>query len=279
MAILLSSKNFETSFVVRTDIDRLIEHIRSTAASALPGSPYTVYFLGEAHSNDFDVRRRGGVYEALMDDRRVMLALERTFAKAGDADNMVVESNDLKSADDGRNAQIVGLVWSLANQMKAARTIVFFYGQEHENPIYKHLIRTFDDTVKLNWITCLPVEMALKEKLSYYPSTFSTVGKKPVGYCATSDTDYLLKLLEKGYVLEPFNLELSSGESARSTIFTRSAYAIYFKNETYAAHQRKGVIAEGVAPVKIQRINGAYTVVARKISMDDIPKAEAGTLK
>src|SRR5690606_23756378 len=101
VAILLSSKNLETSFVVRTDIDRLIEHIRSTAASALPGSPYTVYFLGEAHSNDFDVRRRGGVYEALMDDRRVMLALERTFAKAGDADNMVVESNDLKSADDG----------------------------------------------------------------------------------------------------------------------------------------------------------------------------------
>lgn len=279
MAFLKQSSTFTTSFVVNRDVEDITNQIVQAAGSpALQGAPLMVYFLGEAHNNDFDITRRRMVFDALKGNAKILLAVERTLVKSDDATNLALEMNDLKSADDGRNRQIVGLVLEKLESMTTVRVVVFFYGQEHEPHICKYMLQELPQSQGLNWVTCLPIEISLKNKLSYFPSLFSTSGKRPVGYCENRGSDYLLKLLEKGYVLEPFNVDLYSAEQVRS-LFTKTLYAIYFKDDTYAKHQRKAVEQEGTSAVTIKRINGAYTVVAKILTKEQVDDAEAGKFK
>src|SRR5207253_4905876 len=53
----------------------------------------------------------------------------------------VLEMNDLKSSDDGRNTQIVGLLQEKLEETPAARVLVFFYGMEHESHICKYMLK------------------------------------------------------------------------------------------------------------------------------------------
>ena len=277
MATLRQTKTFTTSFVVTQDIEDIVRDIRHQAQHALPGGPLNVWFIGEAHNSDFDKRRRREVFDGLANQPKIVLAVERTLVASGDADNVVLENNDLKSADDGRNRQIVGMVEEALSTQPAACTVVFLFGQMHEHPVCQHLLRELPSTRTIDWMSCLPIEMSLKDRLSYFPSLFSTVGKRPIGYCENTGDNYLLKLLEKGYVHEHFNIDLYSAEQI-GLLFTRSIYAIYFKDDVYTAHQRRMLEREGTAAVAIRRINGAYTTAAKLISKDDVPKAEAGTL-
>jgi len=279
MAILKNSSTFVTSFVLTRDVEDIVGQINEAAAlRATPGAPLTVYYLGEAHNVDFDIKRRQKVFDALRDDAKIILTVERTLVKPDEASNLVLEMNDLKSSDDGRNKQIVGLLEEKLQGTPTARVIVFFYGQEHESHVCKYMLKELDKTLTLNWVTCLPIEMSLKSKLDFHPSLFSTVGKRPVGYCDRGGEDFLLRLLEKGYVLEPFNLDLYSGESAQRYLPKESIYAVYFKNDTYAAHSRKAVESEGTSGVLIRRFNGAHTCVAKQITKAQIAKAESGKL-
>jgi len=277
MAALRQSKTFATSFVVTQDVEDIATQIRHTAANTVTTSPLNVWFIGEAHDNDFDKRRRREVFDALADHPKIVLAVERSLVSVDDATNLVLENNGLKSKDDGRNKQIVGFLEEKLENTPNARTVVFLFGQEHEFLICQHLLRQLPATLGINWTSCLPIDMSLKDRLSYFPSLFSTVGKKPIGYCENNGNDYLLKLLEKGYVHDHFNLDLYSAEQIGS-LFTKSIYAIYFKNDVYTSHQRRMIEREGTAAVAIRRINGAYTAAAKIIKKDDVPAAEKGTL-
>lgn len=276
MAILKQSSIFPTSFVVTRDVDDIVGQIKTAAGiPQMPGGSLNVFFLGEAHNNDFDIARRREVFEQLKNDNRIVLAVERTLVSQDDATNVVVEMNDLKSVDDGRNRQIVGMVQEKFSSAANACVVVFFYGQEHEPHICKHMLKELAPTLGLNWVTCLPIDVALKNRLSHFPSLFSTKGKRPVGYCENNGNNYLLKLLEKGYVLEPFNIDLYAAAQVGS-LFSKTIYAIYFKDDTYAKHQRKPVEQEGSSVVNIKRISGAYTVVAKILTKDQVGPAEAG---
>jgi hypothetical protein len=278
MATLASTTTFESRYVVRSDAEAIEREVIDSAKPGLPGAPLTVWFVGEAHSSQFDVLRRQALVTRLADQPRVLLALERTFIKPGSIDNAVVENNDENSSSDARNRQIVAFVLDYIGSNPGVRTIVFLFGYQHVVPIQRHLLRQLPATATVNWVDCPDVDTAAGQRMAHQPAMFGVAGRKPVGYCEANESDHRLKLLERGHVVVPFNLDVFSAGVANMGIVGRAAYALFFKNTTFHDHQRKMIDKDGSGGVDIKRINGAYTVVLKPLAKTDIATAETGKL-
>ena len=275
MARISNPKKLETTWDLYRDIEAITEAINT--AKSIRGLT-TVIFLREYHNSAFDVARRMAVFENFRDSDDVVLVFERTLHTGALRDNHIEEKNELKSSDDGRNSQIVSFLKDhLEGVGSYARTIAIFFGGLHEPYIKGYIERTFPHTLSVNWT----VVSSMREYVEAMPPAhhaqrFVMLGTKPVGYNETKRDDHRMQMLEKGRVVEGFNVDITS---AKHLSGTGPLYAIFFIDKKENEQYRQWAEEEGVTTLQWVRMNGANRVVAKLLKRENVPRAETGTLK
>ena len=276
MARISTPKNLETTWDLHRDVEAITREINTV--KSIPGST-NVIFLREYHNSPFDVARRGAVFEKIRNDHDIVVVFERTLHPGGALANHIQEMNELKSSDDGRNAQVVSFLKDhLREAGTFAKTIVIFFGGLHE-PFIKHYVeQTFPHTLSVNWT----VVFSMKEYVEAMPPAhwadrFVMEGTKPAGYNETKCDDHRMQMLEKGRVVEGFNLDIANAGNCRGT--GPELYAIFFIDKKENEKYRKWSEEDGITTLQWARVNGANRVVAKRIKRANIKRAEAGTLK
>jgi hypothetical protein len=249
---LVGTINWKSSFDPQKDGDDLCTVIKNTWNTPYTG--LTVFFLAEKHRDPFDVKRSTIVFEEFSKQKysdRLCFAVERGLFQGADVPHLVNEGmTDLKSVDPRRNVRIVSLLNDYRKLEKPATIVIFFYGEEHLEPIKSELIKEQPTGTNIRWIYSLSFDTVFTRLEFNERARFNKSGREPAGY-APCNPKYpafaKLKLLTKGHWFTRFTTELYSREQARWMKHEGKMFAIYFKDVTKNTQVKSEVDGEGGA--------------------------------
>ena len=273
--------SFQTTFSVSEDI-ALLKQMIADAIKETPKGEFTVFFIGEAHSDPFDVERRQAILEKFVGHRGCLLVTERTFADNHPKGNIVHERSTASSSDPSRNEEIVKALLTKLDGSADVRTVVFLFGEDHEfkttgeHAMIRERLEAAWKKTEVIWYSCPSVTTALA-KLPVNPSAmFIIKGRPPAGYVVsyTNAKDYKLAALEKGHLVSDYNVKLLPVGCAEMG----NAFAIYYEDSQHNSKIRNQVNDEGEADVTIVRLGQVNRVTARRVARNQLTAAEDGAL-
>ena len=272
---LIGTIAWPSTFNPQKDADDPCVEIRN--ASSTPLARLTVFFLAEKHRDPFDVKRSTVVFEAFSEQQsatanNVCLVVERGLFDDFSASNLVREGMaDYSSADAKRNDLVVANVKSYRKR-NPATILIFFYGEEHLEPIKERLVRDQSADTTIRWISSVSFDTAVSNLEFNERSRFQTSGREPAGYTACDPKDLnfsYLRLLTKGQWFTRFMVPLWPLDTA-SAMGAR-IFAIYFKDITKSAEVKRDVDGEGGIDYTFETFDGKAIAVALAVNKNGVP--------
>ena len=90
---------------------------------------------------------------------------------------------DLSSTDQRRNVRIVSLLDDYRKEEKPATIVIFFYGEEHLEPVKLELIKSQPTGTNIRWISSLSFDTAFTRLQFNERARFDKSGREPAGLC------------------------------------------------------------------------------------------------
>jgi hypothetical protein len=268
---LVGTINWKSSFNPQKDGDDLCTAIKS--AWRAPSAGLTAFFLAETHRNAFDVKRSTIVFQEFVKREyaeKLCLVVERGLFEGGDAPHLVYEGQSaLTSGDPARNDRIVSLLGDHRREIPAS-VLVFFYGEEHLEPIKSRLIADQPSGTNIRWVSSLSFTTALEGLGFNERARFDTHGRQPAGYASCDPNDPVagyLKMLTKGQWFTRFMVSLYSREQAPFVKYQGKVFAIHFKDAPKNAQVKADVDGEGALDHVFETFDGADIAVAELVSV------------
>jgi hypothetical protein len=269
---LVGTVNWKSSFNPRKDGDDLCLVIKN--AWSTPYAGLTVFFLAEMHRHAFDVMRSEIVFEEFSKQqyaKRLCLVVERgLFQEYVNLPHFVYEGlTDLGSRDPKRNDRIVFLVKEYRKETPAT-ILIFFYGEEHLEPIKSQLIADQPTGTNIRWISSLSFDTVFNRLEFNERARFETSVREPAGYASCNPRDQpfgYLQALTKGQWFTRFMTPLYSREQARWAKYQGKMFAIYFKDAKKNAQVKSEVDGEGAMDYVFETFDGADVAVAELVTV------------
>lgn len=265
---LVGTINWKSSFNSQKDGDELCVTMKNTWEKRYGG--LTIFFLAEKHRDPFDGERSKIVFDEFSKQeysKRPCLAVERGLFQGATVPHLVFEGmTDLSSRDHRRNARIVSLLDDYRKEEKSATIVIFFYGEEHLEPIKSELITNQPAGTNIRWISSLSFDTVVDRLEFSERARFDMRGREPAGYtvCDASDLTFCyLRLLTKGQWFTRFMVPLWPLETARMMKTKEGKiFAIHFKDPTKNAQVKLDVDESGGMDYVFETFDGTNIAVA-----------------
>jgi hypothetical protein len=274
---LLGTIDLKSSLDPQRDGNYLRDVIRNAYSQTY--DELKVFFLAEKHRDPFDVERSQIVFDEFAHAtyaNKLCLVAERDLFKGSEFSHLVKEpflghdSRDLR-----RNELILDELDEYRKKKPSVKILVFFYGEEHLEPIKELLINREPSGTKIRWVTSLSFDTTLEGIKPNQRIRVNTNNIEPAGYAVGYQPKqiYCLQLLTKGYWIQRFMVTLFPKSVLRTLVTVRTqnpVFEIYFSNPFTHNEVKTSVDQEGGADYYFETFDGSNTAIAKQISVKDL---------